>query len=67
MTTYRIIRFHRDDPCAPALHVIKTGLTLEQAEDHCARCERRYTARLGDRLPSWWDGYDVDNNRPEEN
>jgi hypothetical protein len=48
MTTYKIIRFFRDDTPSK---VIKRGLTLEEAQDHCGRED---THEPG----VWFDGYD---------
>lgn len=46
MTTYSIVRFYRDDrECT----VRDTGLTLEQAQEHCSRDDSH-----GD---DWFDGY----------
>lgn len=45
--SYKIIRFYQDDqPSA----IVKTGLTLEQAQTHC-RQEHTHG-------PGWFDGYD---------
>lgn len=46
MTTYKIIRFRFDLPSIE----IATGLTLEEAQEHCRRPDTR-----GD---GWFDGYD---------
>ena len=52
MQTYSIIRFY-----APHLskgsRVIKRGLTLEEAQEHCKRPETR-------RDGEWFDGYDAE-------
>ena len=45
MTTYRIVRFKRDDDN----EVLVRGLTLEQAQAHCQREDTH-----GD---GWFDGY----------
>ena len=44
--TYKILRFYRDDRVT---EVIATGLTLEQAQEHC-----NDPATEGD---GWFDGY----------
>lgn len=62
MSTYRIVRmyFHKRGPG----RTIKTGLTLEQAQEHCSNPEtssstctssvgKRRTRRVG----PWFDGY----------
>ena len=43
---YKIVRFFQDD--TPA-QIIKTGLTLEQAQAHCKREDTQG--------PGWFDGY----------
>ena len=45
MSDYQIIRFSQDRPN----RVVKSGLTLEQARDHCNRDDTRG--------PGWFDGY----------
>jgi hypothetical protein len=47
MSTYKIVRHYRAADRDSA--VVKTGLTLEQAQEHCSRDE----TRSGD----WFDGY----------
>lgn len=46
MTTYKIVRFHQD---SNGRITIKTGLTLEEAQAHCAD-----PTTSG---PGWFDGY----------
>lgn len=46
MKTYRIVRFHLKG----AREIIATGLTLEEAQEHCSRDDTR-----GD---GWFDGYE---------
>lgn len=46
--TYKIVRFHKDGEN----EVIATGLTLEEAQEHCRRDDTR-----GD---DWFDGYDYE-------
>lgn len=46
--TYKVIRFSMTEP----KEVIKTGLTLEEAQEHCSRDDTH-----GD---GWFDGYDDD-------
>lgn len=47
MSTYKIVRFYREDKPAD---VIVRGLTLEQAQAHCQRDDTS-----GD---GWFDGYE---------
>jgi len=53
-TTYKIIRFKRDD----ANEVLVRGLTLEQAQAHCQRDDT-----LGD---GWFDGYTAEDEDEED-
>jgi hypothetical protein len=65
VTTYKIIRFHADLNLAP--DVIKSGLTLSEAQEHCKSPETSsrtatseaamaYTQQFGE----WFDGYSED-------
>lgn len=65
MNTYKIVRYYAGDR---GKRVVKRGLTLEQAKDHCKESEtssrtasstaaRRRTKRWG----SWFDGYEKEN------
>ncbi len=57
METYKIVRFYQRD--ANARETIKTGLTLEEAQEHCSDPEtssRTSTSDDGTRGP-WFDGY----------
>lgn len=47
MTTYKIIRFYQDEN--EENNTIKTGLTLDEAQEHC---QREDTHGIG-----WFDGY----------
>ena len=51
MTTYKIVRMYRDDEHPDHLRVIETGLTLEEAQEHCRREDTREEG-------VWFDGYD---------
>jgi hypothetical protein len=54
--TYKIVRFHRDSEDPEHRRVIKTGLTLEEAQDHCNDdATHEYD---DDGLVVWFDGYD---------
>jgi hypothetical protein len=47
--TYKIIRFHFDESHPDHRRVITTGLTLEEAQEHCNK-----DSTSG---PGWFDGY----------
>lgn len=48
---YKIIRFYKEDGFpGPARETIKTGLTLEEAQEHCQREDTRGKG--------WFDGYE---------
>jgi len=60
--TYKIVRFYAD----PRLEkeVIKTGLTPEEAQDHCndpetssKTCKGRAGRALAEKYGAWFDGY----------
>jgi len=62
VSTYRIVRLHKDSSRRP---VLLRGLTLEEAQEHCSdpetsssTCEgeraKKYTKRHGD----WFDAYE---------
>jgi hypothetical protein len=62
MTTYRIIRFFKN---SYDKKTIKTGLTLEEAQEHCgdpetssSTCRTAKMQNLTARLGPWFDGYD---------
>jgi hypothetical protein len=48
MKTYKIVRYKQHEPN----EVLRTGVTLEEAQAHCQRADTR-----GD---GWFDGYTVD-------
>ena len=50
MTTYKIIRFYRDENHPDNHKVIKTGLTKKEAHKHCSRKD---TMENG----VWFDGF----------
>lgn len=52
MKTYKILRFNVNEDT----RVIKTGLTLEQAQEHCRREDTHEKAPDGNVL--WFDGYE---------
>ena len=41
MNTFKIVRFHREDNHPDNHKVIKTGLTEEEAQEHCQREDTR--------------------------
>jgi hypothetical protein len=47
-TEYKVIRFYKD--ISRANKVIMTGLTLEEAREHCNRADTR--------SDEWFDGYE---------
>ena len=52
--TYKIIRFR----CEGLNRVIKTGLTLEEAKEHCSL---KSTHNMKGKSNTWWfDGYEHD-------
>lgn len=48
-TTYRVVRFYRETWLTPQ-KVVKRGLTLEEAQEHCSREDTH-----GE---DWFDGYE---------
>ena len=63
MSTYRIVRLHRDDnrnrPC------LRQGLTLEEAQEHCSdpetsysTCEEEEGKEYTERHGAWFDAYE---------
>lgn len=64
MTTYKIIRFYRDDDALNG-EVVTTGLTLEQAQAHCASPETSSSTAVSPAAltrtlahGAWFDGYE---------
>ena len=62
---YRIKRNYQNTETAPRRRVIKTGLTLEQAQAHCqdpetssSTCTRADRKAITRRYGPWFDGYD---------
>lgn len=54
--TYVVRRFHRDDEHPYHRMIVKTGLTLSEAQEHC---QDDATHELDeDGLVVWFDGYD---------
>jgi len=52
-TTYKIVRFKYPNSFKP-VRIIRTGLTLEQAQEHCHRPD----TRGGEGETAWFDGYE---------
>lgn len=64
MTTYKIVRNYFDRERAPSRRVVKTGLTLEQAQQHCNDPETSYSTCTKTRNKArtkmygpWFDGF----------
>lgn len=53
METYKIVRFYADSEHPDNNKIIKRGLTLEQAQEHCSR-ENTHEEGV------WFDGYTSD-------
>ena len=60
MQTYKIVRMWRDDP---GTRVIKRGLTLRQAQEHCKRDDTRGVDASG----PWFDGYETEKTAMQHN
>lgn len=65
-STYHIIRFFAEDP-AQNRTIIKTGLTLEEAQEHCndpesssSTCTNAEGLRRTELYGPWFDGYDLE-------
>jgi hypothetical protein len=60
-TTYRIVRFYRDDEERNRT-VLETGLTLEQAQAHCNNRETSSSTATDPDLSHgpWFDGYEAE-------
>lgn len=63
METYKIIRFHENS----ASKVIKRGLTLEEAHQHCedpetssSTCTEQENIQYTEKHGRWFDGFDDD-------
>ena len=63
MDTYKIKRLYMNHPP----EVISTGLTLEEAQEHCRDPETSYktcTSKEGilrtEKMGPWFDGYDIE-------
>lgn len=58
--TYKIRRFYADDTHPDHRKVIETGLTLDEAQEHCNDEDtREYDPETG--FVIWFDGYDKEN------
>lgn len=65
MKTYKVIRMFRND--STKNHVVKTGLTLEEAQAWCkhketssSTCTSPYKKALTRKAGPWFDGYEED-------
>ena len=63
MATYRIVRFYQS--ASIRRRVIDTGLTLEEAQEHCQdpetssrTCTRSTGRRRTRQIGAWFDGYE---------
>lgn len=63
MTTYKIVRNHFNENVPRK--VIKTGLTLEEAQAHCrdpettsSKCKGAEAKAYTEKFGPWFDGYD---------
>jgi len=54
MSTYKIVRFYRDSEHPDHHKVIDTGLSLDQAQDHCNDSD---TSEHDSEGVLWFDGY----------
>jgi hypothetical protein len=61
MTTYKIVRHHQ----AGFMETLKTGLTKEEAQEHCKdpetssrTCSSDEALAYTDKFGVWFDGYD---------
>ena len=62
MSTYRIVRLHKDNYERPCL---RQGLTLEEAQAHCrdpetssSTCEEEEGKKYTERHGAWFDAYE---------
>ena len=55
MSTYNIVRYYRDTNHPDHGRLIKTGLTLEEAQEWCNDDETHQVLPNGDVI--WFDGY----------
>jgi hypothetical protein len=63
MTTYKVIRFFKEDPSINGM-VVKSGLTIEEAMDHCNDPETSSSTATGEdaaavtkKYGEWFDGW----------
>ena len=59
--TYKIVRFYKEDH---PKEVIKTGLSFEEAQEHCndnetssSTCEKPQNVARTEKMGEWFDGY----------
>lgn len=72
MTTYKILRYFKDDPEMNRT-LIARGLTLEEAQEHCSNPETSSSTCTDPELVAmtvahgqWFDGYDAELGNEEE-
>jgi hypothetical protein len=65
MAKYKIIRFFKDREPPHHQRIVKRGLTLEQAQEHCrdretssSTCARTAGVRRTKNFGPWFDGYE---------
>ena len=54
--TYKIIRFYRDSDHPSHQRIIKRGLSLDEAQEHCRRDDTHELDSEG--MAIWFDGYE---------
>ena len=59
---YKIIRFYMHKDGSTHRRTIKSGLTLEEAQEHCKRedtCMKGNPTKYGSQYRGWFDGYEA--------
>jgi len=59
MTTYKVKRFHHNADHPEHGKIVKGGLTLEEAREHCQREDTQEKAEDGSLI--WFDAYTKEN------
>lgn len=70
---YRIVRFYKDHPEGKLREIVRTGLTLEEAQAHCNDPETSSSTATNDiaragtkKYGAWFDGYEEVNDDPDD-